>query len=211
MIGHRVWSLGLLAPVQRPLRSVAAPYMQDVLFATRHVVNLFALEGTRAALLERMAGTAVDRPVARVGERMYLHTSAGGKVLLAYSDGGLFERVIADLPRETRHSITEPGRLHAELVAVRENGFATSSEEHALGTSGLAVPVADAGGRIIAALGIVIIGTPRDSERVVPALQVAAAGISRELAPARPTRPPGPKRAAPRCATTRTPDPVARP
>ena len=30
-VGHRLWALGLLAPVQGELRSVAAPFLQDLL------------------------------------------------------------------------------------------------------------------------------------------------------------------------------------
>lgn len=71
----------------------------------------------------------------------------------------------------------------AEIVKVRERGYATTTEEHALGTSGLAVPVLDHDKRVIAALGVVFIGALKEPERIVPALHVAAAGIARELGP----------------------------
>ncbi|ASN53728.1 IclR family transcriptional regulator [Sinomonas sp. R1AF57] len=181
-IGYRLWTLGMLAPVQKGLREVAAPYMHDVLFATRHVVNLFVLEDARALLLERIAGTAVGQPVARVGERLLLHTSAGGKVLLAYAPVSVLEQAFAELKQETRHSITDPAKLQREIVKIREQGYATTVEEHALGTSGLAVPVFGAGGRVIAALGAVGIGaTPPPVARTLPALQVAAKAIGRTL------------------------------
>ncbi|GAB4100474.1 IclR family transcriptional regulator [Sinomonas halotolerans] len=181
-IGHRLWMLGMLAPVQKGLREVAAPYMHDVLFATRHVVNLFVLEGAHALVLERIAGTAVGQPVARVGERLPLHTSAGGKVLLAYAPVPVLELAFGELRQETRYSITEPARLQREIVRVREQGYATTVEEHALGTSGLAVPVFGMGGRVIAALGAVGIGaTPPPVQRTLPALQVAAKAIGRAL------------------------------
>ncbi|BCT74382.1 hypothetical protein SCMU_02240 [Sinomonas cyclohexanicum] len=179
-IGHRLWSLGMLAPVQKGLREVAAPYMHDVLFATRHVVNLFVLEGSRALLLERISGTAVGQPIARVGERLPLHTSAGGKVLLAYAPPAVVERVFGDLSRDTRHSIVDPMRLRRELERVRERGYATTVEEHALGTSGLAVPVAS-DGRLHGALGVVSVGSMPDVDRTLPALQVAANAIARTL------------------------------
>lgn len=182
-IGYRIWSLGMLAPVQRDLREVAAPFMHDVLFATRQVVNLFVLEGTRALVLERISGTAVGRPIAKVGDRMPLHASAGGKVLLAYAPAETAEAVFANLTRETRHTIIEQGRLMAEIRKVRERGYAITIEEHALGTSGLAVPVFDSGNRVLAALGIVFIGAMKEPERLVPALQVAASAIARGARP----------------------------
>lgn len=179
-IGHRIWSLGMLAPVQRDLREVAAPYMHDVLFATRQVVNLFVLEGTKALVLERISGTAVGRPIAKVGDRMALHASAGGKVLLAYAPAETAEQVFANLTRETRHTIVEPGRLMAEIHKVRDRGYAVTVEEHALGTSGLAVPVLDSSNRVLASLGVVFMGAMKEPERIVPALQVAASAIARD-------------------------------
>ncbi|WP_422933034.1 IclR family transcriptional regulator [Sinomonas sp. P47F7] len=182
-IGHRLWTLGMLAPVQKGLRDVAAPYMHDVLFATRHVVNLMVLEGARALVLERIAGTAVGQPVARVGERLPLHTSAGGKVLLAHAPRPVVERAFAELARDTRHSITDPSRLSQELLRVRERGYATTVEEHALGTSGMAVPVFNTEARLLAALGVVVVGKVLSVERTLPALQVAAKAIGRDLSP----------------------------
>lgn len=181
-VGHRLWSLGMLAPVQRGLRDVAAPYMQDLLFVTRQVVNLFVLDGQSALLLERISGTGVGKPVAKAGDRLPLHTSAAGKVFLAYAhDAAVRERVLV---RETPHSIVDPMRLLAEIRRVRRQGYATTLEEHAVNTRGVAVPVRLDSGVLIAALGIVVVGADvADTERSVMALQIAAKGIAREMKP----------------------------
>ncbi|MEX5297460.1 IclR family transcriptional regulator [Kocuria sp. CPCC 205292] len=180
-VGPRLAKLGMLAPMQRGLRQVAAPYMQDVLFATRQVVNLFVLDGTEALLLDRIAGTHVGAPIARPGDKLPLHTSAGGKVLLAYGPAELWEACTQALVRETSRSIVDLPRLEQELASVRERGYATTDGEHSPGAHGLAVPVRDAGGGVIAALGIVTLARIKDSQRIVPALQVASAAITRSL------------------------------
>ena len=48
-----------------------------------------------------------------------------------------------------------------------------------LGACSVAVPVRDADGDVVAALGIVVPSLRRDRERLVAALSVAAAGITR--------------------------------
>ena len=65
---------------------------------------------------------------------MALHASTGGKVLLDYAPAETAEQVFANLTRETRHTIGEPGCLMAEIHKVRELGYAMTVEEHALGT-----------------------------------------------------------------------------
>ncbi|GAA1356191.1 IclR family transcriptional regulator [Arthrobacter koreensis] len=180
-VGHRLWSLGLLAPVEKDLKTIAGPYMQDVLFATRQVVNLFVLEGQHALLIERFSGTAVGKPVAQVGDRLPLHVSAAGKVLLGYAPAEVRAKAFANLIRRTPYTVTEPGKLHRQIQEARDNGYALTREEQALGTSGLAVPVLNGSGQLLAALGVVFIGPMREPERVIPALQVAAAAVGREI------------------------------
>lgn len=180
-VGPRIAQLGLLAPLERGLRQTAAPYMQDVLFATRQIVNLFILDGTEALLLDRIAGTRVGAPIARPGDRLPLHTSAGGKVLLAHGPADLVDAAAARLAPETHQSIADRPRLDAELERVRERGYATTEGEHSSGAYGLAVPVRGVEGEVIAALGIVNLARITDFQRIVPALQVASAAITRSL------------------------------
>jgi DNA-binding IclR family transcriptional regulator len=180
-VGPRIAQLGLLAPLERGLRQTAAPFMQDVLFATRQIVNLFVLDGTEALLLDRIAGTRVGAPIARPGDRLPLHTSAGGKILLAHGSAELLEAAASRLTPETLQSIADRSRLDRELELVRERGYATTEGEHSSGAYGLAVPVRGAEGEVIAALGIVNLSRITDFQRIVPALLVASAAISRSL------------------------------
>jgi DNA-binding IclR family transcriptional regulator len=87
--------------------------------------------------------------------------------------------VLADLQRLTPYTIVTPGTLARQLDRVRRDGFATTREELTLGACSVAVPVRDADGDVVAALGVVVPSLRRDRERLVAALSVAAAGITR--------------------------------
>ncbi|WP_219418926.1 IclR family transcriptional regulator [Pseudonocardia nigra] len=180
-IGHRIWSLGLLAPVHRGLSEIANPFMQDVLQVTKNVVNLSVLDGDRALMLDRISGTSVGRAVRRVGDRLSLHASAGGKVLLANAPADVVESALHNPERHTRHTIVDPDRIRKEMAEVRRRGYAITVEETALGTSGAAVPVVGLDGRVIAALGVVMVGRQANPGAIVPVLQVAARGIARQV------------------------------
>ncbi|GAA5201932.1 IclR family transcriptional regulator [Arthrobacter gyeryongensis] len=180
-VGQRIWRLGLLAPAQQNIAEVAAPFMQDVLFVTHNVVNLFILDGQEVLLVERMSGTGAGQPFRRVGARLPLHASAAGKIMLAYGAKDLFSSAVQRLEPHTPRTITSPVVLAAEIERVRASGYATTEEEAGPDNYGLAVPVFLPNKQVVAALGIVTRGRPAPVGTVVPVLNIAARGIARRL------------------------------
>lgn len=180
-VGQRIWRLGLLAPAQQNIAEVAAPFMQDVLFVTHNVVNLFILDGQEVLLVERMSGTGAGQPFRRVGARLPLHASAAGKIMLAYGARDLFTSAVQRLEPQTARTITSPTLLASEIERVRSNGYATTEEEAGPDNYGLAVPVFLANNQVAAALGVVTKGRPAPVGTVVPVLKIAARGIARRL------------------------------
>ncbi|WBL19756.1 IclR family transcriptional regulator [Citricoccus sp. NR2] len=180
-VGQRIWALGHLAVMQKSLTGVAAPHMQDVLFITQNVVNLFVPEDNDVLLVERMSGSLVKVPFRRVGEKVSYNGSAGGKVLLAYAPDSVVEAVLESPARYTKKTLVSPGEIKRESRRVREQGFATSMEETAEGHYGLAVPITIGDGRVVAAIGVVTLAGPAPVGTVVPVLRIAARAIGRQL------------------------------
>ncbi len=191
VIGHRIWTLGLLAPVQTGLRDIAAPFLQDIYAATQATVHLGVREGTEVLYIDRVAGNRSVPVVSTVGGRLPLHATGVGKVLLAWAPDEVRERALADPARVTAYTVTHVGRIYEQLRRVREQGYATTSEEMSLGACSIAVPVfrghasADPVAQkrmdVVAALGLVVPELGRHRQRLLTALQVAASGIGRSL------------------------------
>ena len=181
-VGPRLWELGLLAPVNRELRQVALPYMQDVLATTGENVQLAVRDGTGVLYVERIHGNDAVPLVSTTGTRLPMHATGVGKVLLADAPQLVQHAVLGALEQVTPQTITDPVRLRQQLAEVRKRGFARTLDEMSVGTASLAVPVRDAWGVTRAALGVVVTNTRRDLTRQLPALQVAARGIGRQLA-----------------------------
>ena len=181
VVGRRLWDLGLLAPVQTGVRQLAAPHLQDLQAATRATVHLAERDGDQVLYLDRLSGVSSVPVVSRVGTRLPLHVTGVGKVLLAYAPPDVQARVMANFRRVTRYSITSPRVLALQLERVRHDGFATTEEEMTLGACSVAVPIVGPDEQVIAALGIVVASLRRDKTRLVAALQVAAAGVAREM------------------------------
>ena len=183
VVGAKLWDLGLLAPVQTGLREVASPFLHDIYAATLATVHLAVRDGTNVLYLDRLAGHASVPVVSTIGSRLPLHATGVGKVLLAYAPEQVQVAALSELPRITRHTITQPGRLRREIERVRAVGFAETHEEMSLGAHSVAVPVRNGDDRVVAALGLVVPDLKRGRDRLVAALQVAAQGISRSVSP----------------------------
>lgn len=186
VVGRRLWDIGLLAPLQTDLRQVASPFLHDIYAATLATVHLAVRDGTEVLYIDRLAGHASVPVVSQVGSRLPMHATGVGKVLLAYAPDEVREAVLAHLSRVTPYTVTQPGRLLAELRRVRTEGYAQTSEEMSLGACSVAVPVRSPDRAVVAALGIVVPSLKRDRGRLVAALQVASQGITRSLASALP-------------------------
>ncbi len=182
-IGRRLWDIGTLARVERDLRDVASPYLQDVHRTTRETVHLAVRDGPHALYVDRIVDRTTAQVLSRAGARLPLHATAVGKVLLAHAPPDVVRAALADPVRVTPHTITEPGRLHREVSECHRRGFARTAEEMTLGAWSVAVPIALPDGGVVAALGIVVASPRRDLVRLVPVLQVAARAIGRELPP----------------------------
>ena len=180
-IGRRLWELGVLAPVNQELREVALPLMNDIHAATGDVVHVAVREGDAALYIDRIVGRDSVPVLSRMGSRLPLHATGGGKVLLAEAPPEVIEDVLASLAPVTRHTVTDPARLRRELAEIRRRGYARTMEEMTLGSASLAVPIRPEPGPAVAALGVVTSPGRPQVRRLVPTLQVAAAAMGRAL------------------------------
>jgi DNA-binding IclR family transcriptional regulator len=152
-------------------------------------VHLAVRDGTSVLYLDRVSGHTSLPVVSSTGSRLPLHATGAGKVLLAHAPPDVRDQVLGDLRRLTPYTLTHAGRLRDQLRRVREQGYATTSEEMTLGMSSVAVPVVrapaapggGAGPEVVAAVGVVLPVIGRHRQRLVAALQVAARGIGRQL------------------------------
>lgn len=180
-IGSKVWQWGILASVHADLREVAMPYMEDVYQVDNDAVQIAVLDGFKCLIVERLAGLRTVATLSRPGSRLPLHASGAGKVLLAYGNQELQDAVLNSLDRYTDKTITDVETLRKQLVAIKQQGYAATDEELMEGQTSIAVPVRGTGGRVIAALGLISSSSKGELSRMIPALQVTAAALSKKL------------------------------
>ena len=96
------------------------------------------------------------RIVARIGRRLPLYAGSAGKLLLAYLPEKRQEEILArtKLQPFTVKTISDTDKLREELKIIRKQGYAFSDGEWVEDAAGIAAPIFDIKGDIIAALTV---------------------------------------------------------
>jgi IclR family transcriptional regulator, acetate operon repressor len=119
---------------------------ENVALAVRHGSDALLLTGAQAAWSESQRVTGIRIP---------LHSTAMGKVLIAWADE--FEgdpTRIGPLTAVTPRTITDPAVLRRELERTRSVGYALNDEEMTPGIRTVAVPILDDDGHALFALAV---------------------------------------------------------
>jgi DNA-binding IclR family transcriptional regulator len=120
--------------------------MQLVVWGPGHAICIAVCEGKHAVAISPWP----------VGADLPAHSTGAGKVLLASRPWGEVRDVLArdGLERMTQHTIVTGDGLEEELTSVRRRGFAYEDSEHALDICGVAAPVTDSHGDVLAAVSM---------------------------------------------------------
>lgn len=112
-------------------------------------VNITVLSGHEALYLDQTAASAALQPHNWIGQRIPLHATSNGKVLLAHvSDTRFAELTASPLRRFTDRTKTDVGALRAEVDAVRRDGFAIAVDELEIGLTAVAAPITGSDGEV---------------------------------------------------------------
>lgn len=154
-IGVQAFRVGNSFAGETDLRPRLHPMLMGLAARSGETANLVIRHGLEAVYIDHAIGTQVAKLFTEIGQRVPLHCTAVGKVLLAGGpgkDGDLVRGLT--LAAFTLHTITSRRALQRELAAIRAAGFAMDHEEHELGVACVAAPVRDASGAVVAAIGI---------------------------------------------------------
>jgi IclR family pca regulon transcriptional regulator len=106
--------------------------------------------------IARSAGRKIMQVQITLGTRFPAYATSMGRVLLADLEPTESAKILAQSSPQalTANTITDAGKLAAELTRVRTQGYAFVDQELELGLRSLAVPVRDRSGRVVAAINV---------------------------------------------------------
>jgi IclR family transcriptional regulator, pca regulon regulatory protein len=165
------------------LARIVQPFLQRIAQGTGENTFLSVMEGDHVVYLARHGSMGNSRPqnIGYVlGTLVSAPVTAAGILFLALRDTALTEQWLkaTELQTLTAHSITDKSKMHQILRDVRLRGWALSEQQLELNFRGIAVPVRDSHGHVVAALSVTMYmgreSAAQALERVLAVLQEAA-------------------------------------
>lgn len=184
-LGSRLIRLGRLAANHFSLPERALPLMRKLRDETGEEVHLAVLDGREAVYIAKVNGLRPVQVASEIGDRCPAHCVSTGKVLLAHADPALVEGMISEgLVCYTDRTHATAGSLLEELEKIRGQGYAVNWGEWREDVRGVAAPVVNADGSVVASIGICGPAFRLDEgfiQKSIPAVVGAASRLSGQL------------------------------
>ena len=150
--------LTLCQPVTNdvPLTEAVMPALRWLSEQTGEAAHVGIIAGSEGLVLERVVGRAMIKFYIERGTRFPLHTSAPGKVMLAFMPEVEREAILQEMTFERFQPWTIANRKDFAkcLKAARTHGYAVDAGEHLEGHHCLGAPILNADGVAVASLWI---------------------------------------------------------
>jgi len=155
-LGYRLFAWGCLAAENTQLIHIAKPFMQDLTKYTEETTILTAWQNHEVVCIEKVESNHPVRMTLDVGTRRLPHAGASSKILMAYLPHEEIQDIIRErgLPKLCVNTITDPDKLMAELIKIREHEYAESYQETDQGAWGVATPIRDRSRAVVAGIGV---------------------------------------------------------
>lgn len=155
-LGVSLMELGARYTERLDIRQIAMEFMPDLQKETGESVQLAIYHNGHVVYIARSSTPNYMQIVTREGKITPAHSTATGKVLLAYKSSKELEEFFKQnkLVRCTPNTITDKEKLMEELSQIRKQGYSIDNEENEIGLQGIAMPIFDRKGNAIAALVI---------------------------------------------------------
>ncbi len=155
-LGYRLFIWGSMAAESTGLRHVARPVMHELVAATGETAILTVYHSREVICIDKVETSHHVRLSLEVGARSACHAGASSKALMAYLPQDEIQAIIREkgLPKLCANTFTDPEQLEIELARIREQGYAVSLEETDPDAWGVATPIRDWEGQVVAAIGL---------------------------------------------------------
>lgn len=153
-LSRKLLLLGLSAVSSHDIIDKSEDYMKQLRDKIGESVMIGTLVDTEVVLLKQVQGNLDFVFILQQGMRFNLHSTAPGKVLLAFMSENQQRKKIAEIELEAlnEHTITEKQLLKTELDRIVLDGYALDLNETVKGVHCIAAPIFDEKGNAIACI-----------------------------------------------------------
>lgn len=186
-LGVKVFDLASTVSSSLSLQEAASTHLTALGTETNETVFLGILQDHLLMYLDkREAPESPIRFKSEIGTRRQPYFGMLGQTLLAYLPDGEMEEILKKNPIKpvTRRSLRTRSELEKRLAGIRAQGFVIEKGEVIDGVAGVAAPVRNYAGQVVAAVGLRFIYTSerkRKEKALIQAVRRTARKISKEL------------------------------
>ena len=184
-LGLELPNLGYKVIHRMDLQREAHPFMKQLVEDWDETCDLSIFDQGRVFYIEVLRGTRALTISASVGQRLPVHSTASGKLFLAYLSPDQLDAILGGpLDSYTGNTITSPDELRKQLEVVRSQGYAVDYEEYEPGVCAVAAPIFNRSGKVVAAIGgpsPISRMTPERISNIAEAFKEAAKAISQRM------------------------------
>ena len=180
----KLWELGSLLVKDTDLVSTARPRLQQLCQETTESVQLSVFDSGFVVYVDKADSPRPLKAITDIGTRLPATVTSTGKAILAWLPGSALDQAMTHLKRYTPLTLMRRREIEHDLDETRARGYAINRGEFRVGVCGIAAPIRDRSGNVVAAVGVwgaesQILGSRRDA---LARLAVSAArDISRDM------------------------------
>jgi DNA-binding IclR family transcriptional regulator len=155
-LGLSILYLGGVIFSHRQLYKEALPVVRRLVQTLGESGHICFLENDEVVYLFRVENDNPVRLLTYTGRKNPFHCTSEGLAILAFQDEKRINAAL-ELPLYafTEETITDPAELKKELRRIYENGYAISKNHYYNGFVGIASPIRDHSGQVVASLSII--------------------------------------------------------
>jgi IclR family KDG regulon transcriptional repressor len=180
----KLWELGSMLVRDADLVSVASPRLRRLSIETHESVQLAVFDAGFCVYVDKVDSPQPLKAITSIGARLPATVTSTGKALLAWAPVEALDQAMTHVKRFTPLTLTRRKDLERDLEETRQRGYSVNRGEYRPGVVGVAAPVRDRTGNVVAAVGVWgaeknILGVRR--EELAHMAIIAARDISRDL------------------------------
>lgn len=181
----KAWRIGSSALRDFDLANVARPVLDRLRSETGETVHLSVLETTgEIVYVAKVVSPKSIGVQTRLGQLSPAWCTATGRSILAYDEATAEVLLSGRLQQRTPRTVTDAREIRRILARVREDGYVVTRGENHPEMGGIAAPIWDHAGLVVASVGVAMPVYRMTAEVVrvtIPRVLAAAGTISREL------------------------------
>jgi IclR family transcriptional regulator, acetate operon repressor len=144
------------ALLNRASQATRRQVLEELVDEVGHTCNLTIPNGNSVMYLDRIERGWAQESSLHPGAMLPLYASACGKLFLSYMPVVARDKFVKHCPlvQITGNTLTNPERLKAEFIRIREAGYSLDNEEYLTGVYCLAVPIYNQNHKLVAAVAM---------------------------------------------------------